>query len=592
MTGFFARSELTRALYALRREFWMVAVFSMVVNVLLLNSTMYMLQLFDRVMLSRSEMTLLAVSLLALFFYLVGAFADWMRSRVLVHSGLRMDALLSPRVFDASFDAQLHQPGTQPARAFGDLLMLRQFVTGQGTLALLDAPWTPVYLGVLFLLHPVLGWVAVLFALIQLALVWFGQRQTVAPALAAQQAQGEASAYLQGKLRSVEAIEPMGMVHNLYPHWLRRHHESLRADGRAHAVSHRITGWSKFIRYSQQSLGLGVGALLVIDGQLSPGSMIAANVLMTRTLAPIDMLVGAWKGFAVAREAFARLEALLREHPEQDPALSRMPPQGEVRLIDVGVQVHGREQPILQDINLQVQPGTVTVVLGASGSGKSTLARCLLGMGAVSEGEVLLDERPMATWSREALGPYLGYLPQDVELFDGTVAENIARLGEVDSARVIAAAQMTGLHEMILRFPKGYDTPLGESGGFLSGGQRQRMGLARAVYGNPRLVVLDEPNANLDEEGEMALLRAVVALRAQGSAVVLVTHRPGALQAADRVVVLRQGRIHLQGGREQVLARLREEQETAARERALEQLRNPQRSASTDEPGAAGTAAA
>lgn len=587
MTGFFARSELTRAMYVLRREFVMVAIFSMVVNVLLLNSTMYMLQLFDRVMLSRSEMTLLAVSLLALFFYLVGAFAEWMRSRVLVHAGLRMDALLSPRVFDASFDAQLHQPMSHPARAFSDLLTLRQFVTGQGTLALLDAPWTPVYLGVLFLLHPVLGWVAIGFALVQLALVWFGQRQTVAPALAAQQAQGEASAYLQGKLRSVEAIEPMGMVHNLFPHWLRRHMRSLDAEGHAHEVSHRITGWSKLIRYAQQSLGLGVGALLVIDGQLSTGSMIAANVLMTRTLAPIDMLVGAWKGFAVARGAFARLETLLRQHPEQDPALSRMPPEGAVRLVDVAVSVQGRERPILQDVNVHVQPGSVMVVLGASGSGKSTLARCLLGMGEVSHGEVLLDERPMGTWSRDDLGTHFGYLPQDVELFEGTVAENIARFGKVDSQQVIAAAQMTGLHEMILRFPKGYDTPLGEAGGFLSGGQRQRMGLARAVYGNPRLVVLDEPNANLDEEGEMALLRAVTALRAQGAAVVLVTHRPGALQAADRVVLVRNGRIHLQGARDEVLAQLRSEQEAAAREQALEQLRNPQRN-----PDAGGTAAA
>lgn len=573
MTSFFDRSELTRALWIFRREFLMVAVFSMVVNVLLLNSTLYMLQLFDRVMLSRSEVTLLALSLLALFFYVVGAFADWMRSRVLVHAGLHMDAVLSTRVFNASFDANLQQPSTNPARAFSDLLQLRQFVTGQGTLALLDAPWTPIYLGVLFLLHPMLGWIAVGFALVQLALVWFGQRQTVAPELAAQLATREASMYLHGKLRSVDALEPMGMVHHLRPHWLQRHRAALRAKELAHQVSSRIGAWSKFIRYMQQSLGLAAGALLVIEGELSAGSMIAANVLMTRTLAPIDMLVGAWRGFAVAREAFGRLESLLRDHPERDPALVRMPPQGCVQLVDVVATAPGREAPILKGVNLQVQPATVTVVLGPSGSGKSTLARCLIGIWPISGGEVLLDERPMCGWSRDALGPHIGYLPQDIELFEGSIAENIARFGQVDSAQVIAAARMTGLHEMILRFPKGYDTPIGEASGMLSGGQRQRIGLARAVYGQPKLVVLDEPNANLDDEGEAALLRAVQQLRASGAMVLLVTHRPGALAAADQVVVMRDGHIHAQGPRDLVLVGLQAEAEERKRVQALQRLK-------------------
>lgn len=460
MMGFFSRSELTRALWIFRREFLMVAAFSMVANVLQLNSTLYMLQVFDRVMLSRSEGTLLALSLLALFFYLIGAFAEWMRSKVLVHAGLHMDAVLSTRVFNASFDANLQQPSTHPARAFSDLLQLRQFVTGQGTLALLDAPWTPIYLAVLFLLHPVLGWIALGFALVQLALVWFGQRKTVAPELLAQKAEREASMYLHGKLRNVDALEPMGMVHHLRPHWLRRHGAALEARMGAHAVSHKIAAWSKFIRYMQQSLGLAAGALLVIEGELTAGSMIAANVLMTRTLAPIDMLVNAWRGFAMAREAFHRLEGLLRDHPERDLALTRTPPQGDVQLVDAVAKVQGREQPILKGVSLRFLPGTVTVLLGPSGSGKSTLARCLIGIWPLAGGEVLLDERPISTWSRDALGSHVGYLPQDVELFDGTIAENIARFGKVDSGQVVAAAQMTGLHEMILRFPKGYDTPL------------------------------------------------------------------------------------------------------------------------------------
>lgn len=573
MMGFFSRSELTRALWIFRREFLMVAAFSMVANVLQLNSTLYMLQVFDRVMLSRSEGTLLALSLLALFFYLIGAFAEWMRSKVLVHAGLHMDAVLSTRVFNASFDANLQQPSTHPARAFSDLLQLRQFVTGQGTLALLDAPWTPIYLAVLFLLHPVLGWIALGFALVQLALVWFGQRKTVAPELLAQKAEREASMYLHGKLRNVDALEPMGMVHHLRPHWLRRHGAALEARMGAHAVSHKIAAWSKFIRYMQQSLGLAAGALLVIEGELTAGSMIAANVLMTRTLAPIDMLVNAWRGFAMAREAFHRLEGLLRDHPERDLALTRTPPQGDVQLVDAVAKVQGREQPILKGVNLRFLPGTVTVLLGPSGSGKSTLARCLIGIWPLAGGEVLLDERPISTWSRDALGSHVGYLPQDVELFDGTIAENIARFGKVDSGQVVAAAQMTGLHEMILRFPKGYDTPIGEANGVLSGGQRQRIGLARAVYGQPKLVVLDEPNANLDDEGEAALLHAVKRLRDKGAMVLLVTHRPGALASADRVVVLRDGRVHAQGPRDLVLKGLKAESEELHRRQALERLK-------------------
>lgn len=573
MMGFFSRSELTRALWIFRREFLMVAVFSMVANLLQLNSTLYMLQVFDRVMLSRSEGTLLALSLLALFFYLVGAFAEWIRSKVLVHAGLHMDAVLSTRVFNASFDAHLQQPSTHPARAFSDLLQLRQFVTGQGTLALLDAPWTPIYLTVLFLLHPVLGWIALGFALVQLALVWFGQRKTVAPELAAQQAEREASMYLHGKLRNVDVLEPMGMVHHLRPHWLRRHGAALQARTNAHAVTHKIAAWSKFIRYMQQSLGLAAGALLVIEGELSAGAMIAANVLMTRTLAPIDMLVNAWRGFAMARAAFNRLEGLLTAYPERDMALKRTTPEGYVQLVDAVAVAQGREQPILKGVNLKFAPGTVTVLLGPSGSGKSTLARCLIGIWPLASGEVLLDERPVSTWSRDELGGHIGYLPQDVELFDGSIAENIARFGKVDSLQVVAAAQMAGLHEMILRFPKGYDTSIGEANGVLSGGQRQRIGLARAVYGRPKLVVLDEPNANLDDEGEAALLRAVTQLRDNGAMVLLVTHRPGALASADCVVVLRDGCVHAQGPRDSVLKGLKDEAEALQRRQALERLK-------------------
>jgi ATP-binding cassette, subfamily C, bacterial exporter for protease/lipase len=297
----------------------------------------------------------------------------------------------------------------------------------------------------------------------------------------------------------------------------------------------------------------------VIDGQLSPGAMIASNVLMSRALAPIDMLAGTWRAFVGARAAFERLEELLGLHPERDPALRRVPPVGAVTLRDVVATAPGRAEPILKGIDLDVPEGTVTVVVGPSGSGKSTLARVILGIWPDVGGEVLLDGLPVSGWNRMELGPHIGYLPQDIELFEGSIAENIARFGDVDSEHVIAAATGAGLHQMILRMPKGYDTPIGEAGRVLSGGQRQRIGLARALYGNPALVVLDEPNANLDDAGEAALQKAVMALKSAGKTVFLITHRPGAIAVADRILVLRDGRVQAWGPRDAVLTALRAE---------------------------------
>ncbi len=556
-TGFFHRSELTEALWTFRREFIVVGIFSMVANVLMLAPTMYMLQVFDRVMSSRSELTLIVMSLITLFFFIVMAFAEWMRSRVLVHAGLRLDGVLSTRVFNASFEARLSQTGASVVRAFTDLIQIRQFLTGNGILAFFDIPWAPIYLAVLFFLHPVLGYAALVFAAIQGALAWFGHRHTVAPSEAASKATSESGAYLQSKLRNAEALESMGMVHNLRPHWARRHAKALDLHGQAQALTHRISAWSKLIRYSQQSLALGIGALLVIDGQLSPGGMIAANVLMGRALAPIDMLVGTWRSFLGARSAFERLEDLLRTHPERDTALSRVAPKGGVAVRGLVATAPGRLMPILKGVSTAAPAGTVTVVLGPSGSGKSTLARCLMGIWPDVSGEVLLDGLPINGWDRMELGPYLGYLPQDIELFEGSIAENIARFGQVDPEKVIAAARSAGLHEMILRFPKGYDTPIGEAGNLLSGGQRQRVGLARAMYGDPVMVVLDEPNANLDDVGEAALVRAVLELKSKGCTVFLITHRPGILAVADRLLVLQDGAVVADGPRDAVLDALR-----------------------------------
>lgn len=559
------RSELAQVLWRFRRVFALVGLLSMLANLLMLTPTIYMLQVYDRVMASRSELTLLFVSLLALGLLAVMSAAEWLRSRLLVRAGVALDDLLSTRVFNAGFEAYLNEADQSPRRVFSDLTEIRQFLTGTGIIALFDAPWTPIYLAVLFMLHPVLGAVAVAFALVQFALVWFGHRKSLAPNEAAGLALQEANAYMHGKLRNAEVVEAMGMLGPLRRQWQRRHAQYVALHEAAQALQHRLTAWSKFVRYSQQSASLGVGALLVIDGQMTAGGMIAGNVLMSRALAPIDMLVGSWRGFQGARAAYRRLETLLQAHPERDQALRRVAPTGAVRLQAVVASAAGRATPILKGIDLELPPGTVTVLVGPSGSGKSTLARVTLGIWPMVAGEVLLDGLPVSGWDRSELGPYLGYLPQDVELFEGTLAENIARFGEIDSARVIEAAQRAGLHEMILHFPRGYDTPIGPGGGFLTGGQRQRIGLARALYGDPVLLVLDEPNANLDDAGEAALYEAVRGCKARGRTVLLISHRPSAIAVADRLVVLGEGRVVAAGPRDAVLQALQQAQQGHAK---------------------------
>jgi ATP-binding cassette subfamily C exporter for protease/lipase len=553
---FFKRSALTSTLWGFRREFFLVGIFSMVANVLMLSPTLYMLQVYDRVLASQSELTLVAISLLTLLLFAVMAFAEWFRSRLLVRSGVRLDEQLSTQVFNSSFEAHLSQSGAAPSRAFGDLIQIRQFLTGNGIFAFFDAPWAPIYMAVLFFLHPWLGVLGIVFALILAALAWFGHRHTLAPSEAAAKANAEAGSFLQSKLRNAEVLESMGMVGNLQSRWNERHQSYLDRNSEAQQLTHRVTAYSKFIRYSQQSLALGVGALLVIDGQLSPGGMIAANVLMSRALAPIDMIVGSWRQFIGMRAAFARLEQLLLDFPPRDPAFKRVSPSGSIALSQVFAMAPGRADPILKDINLSVPVGTVTVVLGPSGSGKSTLARVLVGIWPDVAGDVLLDDLPVTGWNRVELGPHIGYLPQDIELLEGSIAENIARFGEVDPQQVIAAAQSAGLHEMILRFPKGYDTPIGEAGNLLSGGQRQRIGLARAIYGNPMLIVLDEPNANLDDAGEAALFKTVQELKDKGKTVFLITHRPGAIAVADMLLILQDGHVRAHGPRDAVVAAL------------------------------------
>lgn len=558
---FFQRSDLAAAIWAFRREFAVCLFFSIIVNLLGLTPTLYMLQLYDRVMVSQSLLTLAAVTLVMLFLFAVQGFAEWSRARLLVRTGIRLDQTLNSRVFQASFESQLKQLGRSPAQALSDLTNVRQFMTGAGIIAFMDTPWSPIYLFVLFLLHPWLGVVGVVFAFIIVLAAVHSSRVTKAPLEKALEASGQVSSYMFSKLRNAEAIKAMGMLDNLRSHWLARHDNFLAVNSETSDAVSRAQARTKFIRNTQQSLALGIGALLVIKGELSPGAMIAANVLIGRATQPLDQLVGNWKSFVSTRKSFQRLEALLQEHPVNELSSVNEPPKGRVRLEGLVASAPSRSQPILKGLSLDVPAGSVVGVVGPSGAGKSTLARVLIGIWPDVQGRVLLDDEPITSWDRDDLGPFLGYLPQDVELFDGSIAENISRFGELDPDKVIRASQRAGVHEMILKFPKGYDTPMGEAGALLSGGQRQRIGLARAMYGDPRIIVLDEPNANLDDAGEAALVTAVKDLKDQGCTVFLITHRTSILDITDRLLVLSNGEIAHYGARQDVV---REVQAAAA----------------------------
>lgn len=547
---------LRHALATHRRGFLLVGLASLGINLMMLTPTVYMLQVYDRVMVSQNSLTLLAVSLITIVLLVAMAFGEAWRTRLLVRISDAIDSRLGPPVFAACFEASLSAPSGQPARALGDLTQVRQFLTGHGVFAFFDAPWTPIYIAVLFLLHPALGLCALVFACIQGVLAAWSRRRSLPLTTTANVALAAEGSLIGSATGNPELIEAMGMGPNLHRRWAALRDTRQRTQEAQHAQGQRLAAISKFIRQAQQSLILGLGALLVIDGELTAGAMIAANVLMTRALAPIDLLVGNWRQAIGAREAFGRLRTLLDTFPARPALPVDAPPAGRLTLEGTRATAPGRDIPVLDNINLQLEPGTVTVVLGPSGSGKSTLARVLMGVWPQVEGSVLLDGQPLAGYDRCALGQHLGYLPQDIELLDGSVAENIARLAEPDSERVIAAARACGLHELILRLPRGYDTPVGASGGLLSGGMSQRIALARAVYGGPRILVLDEPNANLDEAGELALGRLVLERRAAGATVVVISHRPAILACADRVVVLEAGRIRLDGPRDATLAAL------------------------------------
>lgn len=548
-------SDLQRALAACRGSFLTTGFFSLFVNLLMLVPAIYMLAIYDRVLMSGSESTLMMLTAITVFLFLVLGGLEWIRSRILVATSARLDEHLGERVFDGIFARSLASGGAvATAQPLNDLLQIRQFLTGPGLLAFFDAPWIPIYIGLMFLFHSYFGVVAVLSMLLLAGLAWWNELATRTDLADANREAIEATQFAQRNLRNAEVVEAMGMLPRLRSRWYARHMQVLALQSRASTKASLINALSRTYRLTIQSLVLGLGAYLAIRKDISPGLVISGSILLGRALAPLDHMIASWRGFLGAREGYQRLDTLLRVTPERASRMSLPPLRGQVKLEDLVIAVPGRSAPILNGITFTIEPGTTVALIGPSAAGKSTLARAILGLHSPVHGRLCLDGADVHHWDRTQLGQYVGYLPQDVELLDGTVAENIARFGEVESDRVVEAAQWAGIHEMVLTLPQAYDTPLIGGSVALSAGQQQRIGIARAIYGRPRVVVLDEPNANLDMAGEAALMTTLLQLQRDGCTVVLVTHRTNVLQAAQKIAMIVGGKLALYGPREEVLA--------------------------------------
>ena len=545
-----------RELTARFRPFFLYAgVFSLAINLLLLAPTLYMLQVFDRVLASRSEETLVVLTIAVAIALFAMSLIEALRSRLLAATGAALDRKLGPPVLEGLLAQAARAGSTEYVHGLRDVATLRTVLTGQGVMALYDVPWLPLFLLVIFLFHPLLGVVALCGALIMGLLAILNERTTREPLERAQVQARRAGRVIDANLRNAEVTAALGMLPAVTRHWMAMNDTAMQSQLRATNLGSAFTAATKFMRQFIQIAMLGTGAWLVVDQHVTSGIMIAATILLSRALAPVESLIAAWRGLVEARSAWGRLGKLLQGDVSETK--TKLPdPRGALKVERVVFGVKGVERPILRGVSLELGAGETLGIIGPSASGKSTLARLIVGVWRPGSGAVRLDGADVAAWPRADLGPHVGYVPQDVELFAGTVALNIARLGEPDAAKVVQAAQAAQVHELILGLPKGYDTEIGDGGSSLSPGQRQRIALARALYGAPRLVVLDEPNANLDREGDEALLATLQRLKKEQVTVVIIAHRPSLLATADKLLLLREGSVDLFGPRAEVMSRV------------------------------------
>ena len=553
----FNRDRMGPLLCALRPYFLYAGLFSLAINLLLLAPPLYMLQVFDRVLASRSAETLVMLSLAVGAALLVMACLDVLRAWLLAAAGAALDRRLGPLVLDGLLAQTARRSGTAShVSGLRDVTVLRSFLAGSGLVALFDAPWLPLFVAVIFVFHPLLGTVALAGALLMALLAYLNERLARGPLERAHSEGRRAGRFIDTAVRNAEVVCALGMLPAVTRRWARLNDAALLEQLRASRVGGRLAGWTKFMRQAIQVAMLAAGASLVVAQDATAGVMVAATILLGRALAPVELLIGSWRSLVEARGAWRRLRELVERHPQRAAGTELPAPSGRLELTQAAFAFRPGERPILRGVSFGLAPGEALGVVGPSASGKSTLARLIVGVWRPLAGSVRLDGAELAAWPRERLGEYIGYLPQDVELLGGTVAQNIARLGEPDSAKVVQAAQRAHVHELILRLPKGYDTDIGEGGEALSPGQRQRIALARALYGTPRLVVLDEPNASLDHDGEQALARVLRGLKEAGVTLIVVAHRPSILRGMDRMLVLRDGIVEAFGPCAELMARL------------------------------------
>jgi len=564
------KTDLQEALSLCRGAFLSAAGFSMIVNFLMLVPVIYMLQLYDRVVPTSNESTLLMLTIIMLGLFMTLGLLEWIRSQILVRVSTRLETLLNTRVFDITYKRSLYSGGQNAnSQPLDDLTALRQFMTGNGLFAFFDAPWLPFYIAIMFLFHTWYGVAAIITAIILVIVAIINEKSTKNTLTQANSLAMSGRALVNKNLRNAEVIESMGMLNNIRQRWIKNSYDVLSLQSVASSKAGLIASISKIIRLSSQSLILGLGAYLVIQNEITPGLMIAGSILLGRALAPIDLMIGTWKGFIAARGQYNRLNELLTSIPADKEKMPLPTPQGEISVEGVVIVPPGSKLPAIKGITCLIEKGSSVAVIGPSGAGKSTFARALLGIWPAANGKIRLDGADVFAWDREELGPHIGYLPQDIELFEGSISENISRFYEVDAEKVVAAAKMADVHEMILKLPEGYDTVIGAAGGSLSGGQRQRIGLARALYGTPKLIILDEPNSNLDEVGEIALANALSRLKEQGSTVIIITHRNNILSKVDKLLILKEGTITAYGDRDKVLAELQKNMQAATQPQAV-----------------------
>jgi len=551
-------SELREAITGLQPFFKQAAWFSFFSSLLILMPSIYMLEVYERVVNSRSHSTLAMLTVLVIASFILMEVLEWVRSEVMHNAAMALDRRLSKRICLAIFEANLKKMAGGSIQPMNDFRTLRDFLCAPVLTAVMEAPVSLIFLVLIFAVSPVLGWSAVVAAIVQTFVGWLNERSTQPPLLAANRSAIAAQQYVDGSLRNAQVIESMGMLRNIHLRWMEKQRDFLQLQALASGNAGFYQAVSKFLQNTVSSMLLGLGAWLLLRNELNGGAayMIVSSILGGRVLAPLVQIVAQWQTVVNARDGYNRLETLLAMLPVKPESMSLPAPRGQVLVENVLAGAPGVQTAILKGVGFALNPGDVLAVVGPSASGKTTLARLLVGLWPAMNGKVRLDGADVYTWDKLELGPHLGYLPQNVELFEGTVAENIARFGEVDVDKVEAAARAVGLHEFILELPEGYDSPVGPDGAMLSGGQRQRVALARAIYGGPAFVVLDEPNSSLDEVGDAALAAAIAKLKQEGTTFVVITHRTSVLSVADKMLVLRDGQTQYFGMRDDVLKAL------------------------------------